>query len=68
MTGVPAEFILQCQGKKISRESEMSTLMFPTPQPGQLFRVHQRQYLVEDTIPPAPGDATLLRLSCVCGR
>jgi hypothetical protein len=38
----------------------------PTPEPGQIVRVRQRQYLVEDKVPPtAPGEATLLRLSCL---
>lgn len=36
------------------------------PQPGQIVRVRQRQYLVEEiTAAPAPGDATLVRLSCL---
>src|SRR6202050_3740782 len=34
--------------------------------PGQIARVRQRQYLVEDVVPPpAPGDATVVRLSCL---
>jgi SNF2 family DNA or RNA helicase len=38
----------------------------PPPEPGQVVRVRQRQYLVEDTVPPATaGDATLVRLSCL---
>jgi hypothetical protein len=38
----------------------------PAPEPGQIVRVRQRQYLVEDKVPPsAPGDATLVRLSCL---
>jgi hypothetical protein len=38
----------------------------PLPQPGQLVRVRQRQYLVEEVTPP-PGDreATLVSLSCL---
>src|SRR5258708_4027164 len=36
------------------------------PEPGQIVRVRQRQYLVEDVVPPpAAGDATLVRLSCL---
>lgn len=36
------------------------------PQPGQIVRVRQRQYLVEEiTAPLAPGDATLVGLSCL---
>jgi superfamily II DNA or RNA helicase len=36
------------------------------PGPGQVVRVRQRQYLVEDVVPPpAVGDATLVRLSCL---
>jgi superfamily II DNA or RNA helicase len=34
--------------------------------PGQIARIRQRQYLVEEIIaPPAEGDATLVRLSCL---
>src|SRR5437763_9707420 len=36
------------------------------PSPGQLVHLRQRRYLVEETVPPpAPGDATLVRLACV---
>ncbi len=36
------------------------------PSVGQILRVRSRQYLVEDVVPPpAPGDDTLVRLSCV---
>jgi hypothetical protein len=36
----------------------------PAPSPGQVVRVRQRQYLVEEVLtPPAPGDATLVRLA-----
>jgi SNF2 family DNA or RNA helicase len=36
------------------------------PQPGHIARVRQRQYLVEEVVPPpAPADATLVRLSCL---
>ena len=36
------------------------------PQPGQIARVRQRHYLVEQTISPkASGDSTLVRMSCV---
>lgn len=36
------------------------------PKAGQIVRVRQRQYLVEQvTGPPASGDSTLVRLSCV---
>lgn len=36
------------------------------PEPGQVVRVRQRQYLVEEVLPPpAPGEATLVRLACV---
>jgi superfamily II DNA or RNA helicase len=38
----------------------------PAPQPGQIVRVRQRLYLVEETVPPPrPGDATLVRMACV---
>ncbi|MBV9125878.1 MAG: DEAD/DEAH box helicase [Planctomycetes bacterium] len=38
----------------------------PPPAPGQIVRVRQRQYLVEEVVPPtAAGDATLVRLSCL---
>ena len=40
--------------------------MVPTPAPGQIARVRQRLYLVEDRVMPTqPGDRTLVRLSCV---
>jgi len=36
------------------------------PEPGQIVRVRQRQYLVEEVVPPPrAADATLLRLSCL---
>ena len=36
------------------------------PDPGQIARVRQRLYLVEQIVPPPnPGDSTLVRLSCV---
>src|SRR5262245_48893652 len=36
------------------------------PEPGQITRVRQRRYLVEETIAaPIAGDSTLVRLSCV---
>jgi SNF2 family DNA or RNA helicase len=36
------------------------------PTPGQIARVRQRLYLVEETVPPPnPGDSTLVRLSCL---
>jgi SNF2 domain-containing protein len=36
------------------------------PEVGQIVRVRQRQYLVEDIVPPpAPDNATLVRLSCL---
>lgn len=36
------------------------------PEPGQIVRVRQRQYLVEEIVPPPrAADATLLRLSCL---
>ncbi len=35
-------------------------------EPGNIVRVRQRQYLVEEVVPPvAAGDATLVRLSCL---
>src|SRR5712692_8908371 len=42
------------------------TAISPPPQPGQVVRVRQRQYLVEEAVAPlAPTDSTLVRLSCV---
>lgn len=42
------------------------THTFQPPQPGQIVRLRQRQYLVEEAVsPPRPGDATLVRLSCL---
>jgi len=41
-------------------------LLIDAPQPGQIVRVRSRQYLVDDVAPPPrPGDATLVRLSCL---
>ncbi len=38
----------------------------PLPKPGQIARVRQRLYLVEEVAPPPnPGDSTLVSLSCV---
>ncbi len=38
----------------------------PPSQAGQIVRVRQRQYLVEEVVPPPlPQDATLVRLSCL---
>ena len=36
------------------------------PAPGEIVRVRQRQYLVEDVQPPPePGEATLVSMSCL---
>src|SRR5437773_6437364 len=36
------------------------------PTPGQIAKVRQRRYLVEEVVsPPRGGDSTLVRLSCV---
>jgi len=36
------------------------------PVPGQIAKVRQRRYLVEEVVsPPRGGDSTLVRLSCV---
>ena len=38
----------------------------PLPKIGQIVKVRQRLYLVEQSISPVnPGDSTLVRLSCV---
>ncbi|MGH7552349.1 MAG: DISARM system SNF2-like helicase DrmD, partial [Longimicrobiales bacterium] len=43
-----------------------SGLISVAPQPGQIVRVRQRLYLVEETTPPPnAGDSTLVRMSCV---
>lgn len=40
--------------------------MIEVPVAGQLVRVRQRRYFVEDVVPPNPGDdSTLVRLSCL---
>ncbi|MBD3162773.1 MAG: helicase, partial [Candidatus Eisenbacteria bacterium] len=42
------------------------TLISSPPSPGQVVRVRQRQYLVEETVaPPDPAQQTLVRLSCL---
>jgi SNF2 family DNA or RNA helicase len=41
-------------------------MISPPPSSGQIVRVRQRQYLAEEVVPPpSPGDATLVRLSCL---
>lgn len=41
-------------------------LIPPPPKPGQIVRIRQRQYLVDEVVePPVPGDATLVKASCV---
>jgi len=36
------------------------------PVPGQIVRVRQRQYLVEDVVkPPVVGDFSLVRMACL---
>lgn len=42
------------------------TEAIPIPDAGQIVQVRQRQYLVEEVVPPPrPADSTLLRLSCL---
>lgn len=42
------------------------TISQAMPERGQIVRLRSRQYLVEDMVqPPRPGDATLVRMSCV---
>lgn len=37
-----------------------------TPAPGEIARVRQRLYLIEETVPPSkPGDSSLVKLSCI---
>jgi hypothetical protein len=44
----------------------MTQLLPPHPAPGEIVRVRQRQYLVEDVQPPPePGEATLVSMSCL---
>jgi SNF2 family DNA or RNA helicase len=45
----------------------MTEDMIPLPpQPGDVVRVRQRQYLVDEVVaPPEDGDSTLVRLSCL---
>ena len=41
-------------------------MITPPPNIGQIVRVRQRQYLVEDVVPPPEsGDATLVRMACL---
>lgn len=43
-----------------------ASLLPPAPVPGEIVRVRQRQYLVEDVqLPPGPGEATLVSMSCL---
>ncbi len=40
--------------------------MTAPPQAGEIVRIRQRQYFVEETVPPSAGDdSTLVRLSCL---
>src|SRR5215469_16693104 len=40
--------------------------MLEAPVAGQIVRVRQRQYFVEEVVPPGAGDdSTLVRLSCL---
>ena len=51
--------------KMIGRHRKM-TVTTDTPEPGAIVRVRQRLYLVEDvSSAPRPGDATVVRMSCV---
>ena len=44
----------------------MTDFLPPPPEPGEIVRVRQRQYLVEEvSSPPKKGDATLVSLSCL---
>jgi len=41
-------------------------LLPPAPSPGEIVRVRQRQYIVEDALPPSqPGDATAVSMTCL---
>src|SRR5688572_11630097 len=51
---------------KVLREDFIMPDAIMIPVPGQIARVRQRLYLVEQTVPPArPRDSTLVKLSCV---
>ena len=40
--------------------------MTAAPEAGQIVRVRQRQYFVEEIVPPNPGDdLTLVRMACL---
>ena len=48
------------------RPGAVEAMVTAPPRPGEIVRVRQRQYLVEQVVPPtAAGDATLVRLSCL---
>jgi len=49
------------------RECQVTAQFLPAaPAPGEIVRVRQRQYLVEDVQPPPePGEATLVSMSCL---
>ena len=52
-----------CQNGELLEETTATTRI---PEPGAIARVRQRLYLVEDVLPaPRPGDATVVRMSCV---
>src|SRR5436309_12104174 len=44
----------------------MATTTIDVPKPGQMVRVRQRQYFVEEVVAPGSGDdSTLVRMSCL---
>ena len=44
----------------------MATMISPPPSPGQIVRVRQRQYLVEDVVKaPVLGDSAIVRMACL---
>ena len=59
------------EASSVSGRTSLSETLTPRgdaglPAPGQIARVRQRLYLVEETVPaPKAGDSTLVRLSCV---
>ena len=58
--------ILSARGCGAAGESSTLAAGIGIPAPGQIARVRQRLYLVEETVPaPKAGDSTLVRLSCV---
>jgi hypothetical protein len=53
-----------CKGQQRG-DLVITDLGIPIPAPGEIVRVRQRQYLVEEVLAATPGEATLVSMSCL---